>query len=159
MINLKWKTGIIPAAIIAGISLNAQAADITITGTVPIVCQISVAGTGNEDIADLTQAQTDLNVATVTENCNDPDGYTVTIDPTNTTDHTGKFVDSVSGDENPFTIKYNDVALSGTTITDTAGTANDVDKSVKISYAANSSLTGSVSNTYAETLTFTITAK
>ena len=94
----------------------------------------------------------------MTENCNDPSGYTVTLAGTNSASYTGLFKDSVSSATEPFTVAYNGTSVSSATVTDVTAPAN-VSKSVQITYAANSGLTGSVGYTYAETLTFAITAK
>lgn len=141
-------------------SLAATTGSVTITGTVPFACSIVVQAEAGANISNLTTGATDLHVATVTENCNDPDGYTVTMSGTNSGNHTGLFIDSVSSDELAFTTKYNNVSVSSGTITDSNASSNgDVLKNVEISYAADTTLTASVSNTYSETLNFEIAAK
>ena len=137
----------------------ASSGSVTITGKVPINCGITVTPqSGASNIADVSQANTNLLVATVTENCNDPSGYSVSLVGTNSASYTGLFKDSVSAATVPFTVSYNGSSVASATVTNVAAPAN-VTKNVQITYAATPNLTGSVGYTYAETLTFTITAK
>ena len=140
---------------------SATTGTVTVNGQVPAVCAVVVAPeSGASNITDISAGDTDRLIATVTENCNDPDGYTMTVVGTNSTNHTGLFKDSVSNDTQPFTIKYNNVnAPIGGVVTNTSAPAHNVSRSVKISYVANPALTPSAGFTYAETLTFTIAAK
>jgi hypothetical protein len=159
---LSYRLLVVALGVFASLPMAAKAASsssVTITGKVPVSCNISVAAaSGASNIADLSQGNTNLLVATVTENCNDPSGYTVTLAGTNSASYTGLFKDSVSSATEPFTVAYNGTAVSSATVTDVTAPAN-VSKSVQITYAANANLTGSVGYTYAETLTFAITAK
>ena len=148
-------TVILPAAAKA-----ASSGSVTITGKVPVSCNIGVvAASGASNIADISQGGTNLLVATVTENCNDPSGYSVTLAGTNSASYTGLFKDSVSNATQAFTVTYAGSTVSSATVTDVAAPGNNVAKDVRITYAANPNLTGSVGFTYAETLTFSITAK
>jgi hypothetical protein len=142
-------------------AMGATVGQVTITGNVPIACDIVVVDEpGAANITDISTGATNLLVATVTEICNDPDGYTVTMVGTNSGDHTGEFVDTVSGDNLPFTVRYNSIAVPvGGVVTDSSTVAASLDRPVDITYAADDTLTGSVSDTYEETLTFTISAK
>ena len=139
----------------------AQTGTVTITGRVPPVCDITVlALPASFHIADISQGDTHRQIATVTENCNSPNGYTVSVGGTNSTDATGLFVDTVSGDSLPFDIAYDsvDVPANGV-VTDTTAPGINLNKPVDITYAADASLTASAGYTYQETLTFTIAAK
>mgnify|MGYP000551150259 CR=1 FL=1 len=70
------------------------------------------------------------------------------------------FVDTASTDSHPFTIQYNGVSVPpGGIVTDSTAPAFDVQKSVDITYPADETLTGTVADSYEETLTFTMTAK
>ncbi len=150
------------AALLAIIPMSANAASsgsVTITGKVPVACDISVASAaGASNIANLALGDTNRLVATVTENCNDPNGYSVSIAGTNSSSYTGLFKDSVSNATQAFSVSYNGSSVSSATLTDVTAPAN-VAKDVRITYPANANLTGTVGFTYAETLTFTITAK
>ncbi len=139
----------------------APTGQVTITGNVPILCSLDVQQEpGAVSIPDISAGHTNLSVATVTETCNSPDGYTVTVRGVNSGDHTGMFVDSISSDSHPFTVAYDGVAApAGGVVTNSASTAFNLVKTVDITYPADATLTGTVSDTYEETLVFTITAK
>lgn len=150
--------------VMAGWNVAANAAPtgtVTINGQVPAVCDVIVTPqAGAANIADISAGDTNRVVATVNENCNDPDGYTMTVVGTNSSDNTGLFVDAVSGDTHPFTIAYDSVSVPPTGIvTDVNAAGINLDKSVQITYASDGTLTPSAGYTYAETLTFTISAK
>lgn len=139
----------------------ATTGQVTITGNVPIACDLLVQQeTGADNIPDISAGHTNRHVATVTETCNSPDGYTVTLTGSNSGDHTGMFVDIVSTDSHPFTISYNGISVPpGGIVTDSTTLTFGVQKNVDITYPADETLTGTVANTYEETLTFTISAK
>lgn len=139
----------------------AQVGTVTVNGAVPIACDVIVTPeAGASNIADISAGDTDRAIATVNENCNDPDGYTVTVVGTNSGNHTGRFVDSISADGHDFTIKYDGNAVPmGGVVTDSNAPGIGLGKTVEISYAANPNLTATTGFTYAETLTFTIAAK
>lgn len=139
----------------------AQTGQVTITGSVPIVCSLDVQQEpGAFGIPDISAGHTNRRVATVTETCNSPDGYTVTVRGVNSGDHTGMFVDAVSSDSHPFTVAYDGVtAAAGGIVTNSASIAFNRLKTVEITYPANTTLTGTISDTYEETLVFTIAAK
>ena len=150
---------IVTAIALPAVGEAATAGSVTINGKVPVSCNISVAAaSGASNIADISQGNTNLLVATVTENCNDPIGYTVSVAGANSGTYTGLFKDSVSSATQAFTVVYNGTSISSSTLTNVTAPAN-VSKTVQITYPANSGLTGTVGYTYAETLTFTISAK
>jgi len=142
-------------------ALAATTGQVTITGSVPILCSLEVQQeAGAVSIPDISAGHTNRRVATVTETCNSPDGYTVTMRGTNSSDHTGIFADSVSSDSHPFTVAYDGVTVgAGGIVTNSASTAFNLVKPVDITYPANTTLTGTLSDTYEETLVFTIAAK
>ncbi len=139
----------------------ATTGQVTITGNVPIACDLLVQQeAGADNISDISAGHANRHVATVTETCNSPDGYTVTLTGSNSGDHTGMFVDFVSTDSHPFTISYNGISVPpGGVVTDSTVLTFGVQKNVDITYPADETLTGTVANTYEETLTFTISAK
>lgn len=139
----------------------APTGQVTITGNVPISCDLLVQQeTGAASIPDISAGHANRHVATVIETCNSPDGYIVTVIGANSGDHNGMFVDGVSTDSHPFTIHYNGIAISpGGVVTDSIAPAYGVQKNVDISYPADQTLTGAVADSYEETLTFTMTAK
>jgi len=142
-------------------AMAATTGQVKITGNVPIACDLEIRQEpGASNITDLSAGHPNLHVATATETCNDPDGYTVTMLGGNSGSHEGKFKDTVSGDEHPFTVTYNSVSVSpGGVVTDSGTVAVNLQKPVHITYPAEPSLTGTVADTYEETLTFTISAK
>lgn len=139
----------------------ATTGQVTITGNVPILCSLEVQQEANAvSIPDISAGHTNRRIATVIETCNSPDGYTVTMRGVNSSDHTGIFADSVSSDSHPFTVAYDGVTVGpGGIVTNSASTAFNLIKPVDITYPANTTLTGSISDTYEETLVFTIAAK
>lgn len=139
----------------------ATTGQVTITGNVPIACDLLVQQEpGADNIPDISAGHVNRHVATVTETCNSPDGYTVTVTGSNSGDHTGMFVDVVSADSHPFTISYNGTSVPpGGIVTDSTVPVFGVQKNVDITYPADETLSGTVANTYEETLTFTISAK
>lgn len=138
--------------------LAEESGSITLTAAVPVNCSISVTE-NTTNIENLSLGQTNLQIGSITENCNDPDGYSVTIEGSNSSSHTGKFIDTISGAQQSFTLAYNNQTVSSSIITNSNGASSPDPKAVTISFPPNPNLTGSVSNTYTETLTFTITAK
>ena len=143
----------------------AQAAttgDVLVTGSVPIACDLEVTReTGAIDIPDISAGDTDRHIGTVTETCNSPNGYTVSLVTANfVSDPQGKFVDTVSTHWHPFDIKYDGVLVDASGIvTDSSTVAVGLQKPVEITYTPNPDLAGTVTPTYQETLTFTISAK
>lgn len=142
-------------------ALAATTGQVTITGNVPILCTLDVQQeAGADNISDISAGHANRHVATVTETCNSPDGYTVTLTGSNAGDHNGMFVDIVSTDSHPFTIRYNGVSVPpGGLVTDSTAPTTGVQKNVDITYPADETLTGTVASTYEETLTFAISAK
>lgn len=159
------KSASLVAVIFIACNLHAACAaltgTVTITGQVPIACNIVVTpAPGASNIADISAGATNKSVATVVENCNSPNGYSVSVAGTHSGDHTGLFVDSVSNDSQPFTISYDGNSVpSGGVVTDVTAPGINLSRPVTISYAANAALTSSVGFTYNETLTFTIASK
>jgi hypothetical protein len=160
-------TGAIAALLTAGGYLPfpraaaAPTGQVTITGNVPIVCELEVRQeSGADSIPDISAGHTNRHVATVIETCNSPDGYTVTVAGANSGDHTGMFADFVSGDSHPFTVSYDGTgAPPSGVVTDSTLTIFGVSKNVDITYPTDETLTGTVADTYEETLTFTMSAK
>ena len=146
----------LPYQLIAG-----STGTVRVTGNVPILCELSVQQEPDAvNISDISAGHNNRHIATVTENCNSPSGYTVTLSAANTGNHTGQFVDTISQDKHPFTIAYNGISVApGGVVTDASTMAFDVQKKVDITYPADSTLTGTITPSYEETLTFTISAK
>ena len=142
----------------------AKEGTLTVNGKVPEACEIVVQESGNgKNILDLSKGARDLNVGTVSEKCNDPSGYTVTIqfkNGENGEGASGLFKDSVSRATIPFTVAYHGKKVNDSTITDSNVPAIDfIDKDVLISYDADTTLPSSEEFTYVETMRFAISAK
>ena len=149
------------ACLICPPATAATTGQVTITWNVPIVCSLDVRQeAGAVSISDISAGHTNRRIATVTETCHSPDGYTVTLRCVNSGDHTGMFIDSVSSDSHPFIVVYDGASVGpGGVVTNSASTAFNLVKTVDITYPANTTLTGTISDTYEETLVFTIAAK
>lgn len=137
---------------------------LTVTGKVPESCELVVLESGNgKRILDLSKGAKDLNIGTVSEKCNDPNGYTVTIqfkNGKNGKDAAGLFRDSVSRATVPFTIAYNGKKVTDATVTDSNVRAVDfIKKDVRITYQPDATLPSSEEFTYFESMRFTIAAK
>lgn len=164
------------AAIVSGslllVAESASAASegtITVSGTIDPVNNITVTATTGYNALNLAASQTDLNVATVVEENNDMDGYTVTLASANAVaagSGQARFKGALTGngDVVNYSIKYNAVAVTlgattgKATVTDTtAPSAQGGDsKALAISYTGNTWLKA---DTYSDTLTLTIAAK
>lgn len=146
--------------LLASPAFAAKTGEVKITGSVPVSCDITVQQeSGAVGIPDISIGATNRAVAIVTESCNSQSGYRVSLTTTNGKSYTGLFVDTASGDKQPFTINYGGTTVTQSVVTDSAATASGLQKPVTISYAANPKLTGTTSATYTETLTFTISAR
>jgi hypothetical protein len=156
-----YVTGFLLAVLGSGPLAAAPTGTVTINGRVPAVCDVVVTPeAGSQNIPDISLGDTDRIVATVNENCNNVGGYTMTLVGTNSGDHTGLFIDSVSSDTHPFTVTYDSIAApAGGVVTNVNAPGINLDKTVRISYPADANLTPSAGFTYAETLIFTIAAK
>lgn len=107
---------------------------------------------------DLAASQTDLVVASVNEKSNSKTGYKVTI----TSANLSKLKRTDGPELFAYTMKYDGSAVSlttaaGTTITDSAANAVNLNKSVSISYTGVAEEL-MVEGTYNDTVTFTIAA-
>jgi hypothetical protein len=155
------------ALLLTGVSLFASpvfaapSGQVTITGNVPVACDLLVQQeAGASSIPDISAGHSNRHIATVTETCNSPDGYTVTVTGANSADHTGMFVDNISTDSHPFPVNYGGISVPpGGLVTDSSIPVFGAQKNVDITYPADETLTGTVADTYEETLIFTISAK
>jgi hypothetical protein len=142
---------------------------IPLSGTVGTVCSITVNQQAGATTLTLTASQTNLLIATATENCNDHNGYFVTVMSRNAGTPAGQgkafLGGAVSGnpDKVPYTISY-----AGTTLTlDATGAARGKDTTFKTTgqgVTSNVTITYTgVSNlgadTYSDTITLTIGGK
>lgn len=141
-------------------ALAADTGDLDLTGSVATVCDVVVTPVaGVADDLPLSGAQSGLVVGSVTETCNDPNGYSLSADSLNDSElvAVGSSTDTV-----PFAVTYGGagVNLNGAavTIVNTTGPTGPggVTNDVAISYADPGFIQA---DTYTDTITFTITAK
>lgn len=147
----------------------ADSGNITIQGTVAPVNAIVVTPVAGYNSLALGAGATDQQVATVNEQNNDPDGYTVTLVSANASTNTVAFLkgaDSENSQVVNYTMKYG-TASSEAAVTLVAGSAvvtstsaasieAGAEKSLLVSFAGAS---WKNADTYADTLTLTIAAK
>jgi hypothetical protein len=163
------------AIVTAGVVLSgapAFAADngnIVIQGTVAPVNEIVVTPVSGYNTLDLTAGGTDVQVATVNEKNNDPDGYTVTLVSANAAETAQAFLAGADGDNAQvvnYSMKYG-VAEAEAAVTLVAGSAvvtstsaasieAGAAKSLLITFAGSS---WKNADTYSDTITLTIAAK
>ena len=153
------------AFLLLGVSTPAFAAstgDLDLSGTVAAACDVTVTPVaGVADNLPLSSAQTDLNVGSVNETCNDADGYTVTAQSANSS--VLQPLGPTSTDSVPYTFSYGGVLVDLTT----GGAMTVTDASAPTGSGGTSSLVDiSYTNpgfieadTYTDTITFTIAAK
>jgi hypothetical protein len=141
---------------------------LTLSGTVSGMLEIAVTPAAAASALDLTVDVTDLAVATVNERSNRKAGYTVVVSSANALAAAANQAFLQSADPlNPDTLDYT-LTYDGAAVALVAGSAqvSDVwaktpasgtDKELCISYSGSSSFLNA--DAYADTLTFTITAK
>jgi spore coat protein U-like protein len=142
-------------------AFSAQTGSITISGTVAPDCQITVAPAPGYNKLDLVTSQSNLKVATVTEQCNARLGYTVKLNTANGT--TGGLFTGSSGNGETLGYGVSYGGLPATFVAKEAVVTNalartastGVVKDLAVSYAG----TPLAADTYADTLTVTISAK
>jgi len=133
---------------------------ISITGTIPLSCNISVNSQAIAGSLDLTVSQTNLTVASVTESCNNKTGYKVTVATQNGA--TGGLLKGVSGNNDTvaYGVTYNGVSQTFSTGTATAtntsvkSLAGGITKSLGITYTGAPAINA---GTYTDVLTLTMT--
>jgi hypothetical protein len=145
----------------ASYAAAATNASIVVSGTVPDLTSITVSTASDIQNLDLSADISGKSIATVTERSNRRTGYTVTLQSANGGALVG--VDPLNADTVPYTLTY-----GGSPVTFSSGTATVTDASSKTTGTGTSknlaiSVAGATlfpnSDTYSDTLTFTIAAK
>jgi len=151
-----------------GVAIGAFAAtsgNLTLTGTVAQNLSITVTPAAVASALDLTTAQNNLAVATITEVSNSHLGYTVTVSSANAVSASSSTPDFTSA-TSPDTLAYS-LTYGGTPVAFTSGIATVTTATAKtpaggVSNTLGLTYDGSTANlsagTYSDTLTFTITA-
>lgn len=135
---------------------------IPLSGTVAAICTVADSASGaTTTFGDMTTGQTATLIGTVTETCNDRDGYKVTLTTTNFAGGSPNFKGSSTSALVPYSLTYNGNALtyfSGTATVTSSGTgtgSNGVSKQLKISFAGGF-LTA---DSYSDTITITMASQ
>jgi spore coat protein U-like protein len=166
MNKMKWILAVVAMAAVALPGFSATTGTLLLQGTVPGILEISVAALPAASALDLTANQANLPVANVTERSNRKAGYTVTLQSVNSGAGNAFFfksADLLNLDTLAYTLSYDGAPVSlvaGTAlITDALAKtpAAGVVKGLAISYSGAASYLNE--DAYADTLTFTITAK
>ncbi len=155
------RAGLVALLVAAGAAAGfaGPSATLNLQGRVAAKLDISVTAETVASGLNLEASQTNLLVATVTEKCNRPGGYTVSVQSANLGSLKGM---EGNTDTVAYTMTYGGAAISltagGATVTPdgTKTGPSGISKEVRISYTGNDFLT---EDTYTDTLTFTIAAE
>jgi spore coat protein U-like protein len=154
--------GLLIASLLLVVSTPAFAAstgNLDLSGTVAAACDVTVSPVPIASNLPLSSTQVDLLVGSVSETCNDANGYTLTAQSSNSSAllPAGGGTDSV-----PYTFRYDGTirSLTGgaaevTNVSAPTGAAG-VSKSIQLSYANPGFI---AADTYTDTIVFTIAAK
>jgi hypothetical protein len=167
--------GCVASVIISVLALSAAsvfAADngnIILSGTVAAVSELTISPVAGYNALNLTTGGADVQVATVNEKNNDPDGYTVTLQSLNAGATTQGFLKGSDTENSQFfnyTMKYGTAAaeaavtlVAGSAIVSTTSAPSieaGAEKSLLISFTGSS---WKNADSYSDTITLTIAAK
>ncbi len=156
-IKMLKKITVVLSAVLGLVSLNAFAAagasqEIALSTTVDSVCTIE--SNSSSFSPNLVAGEASTTIATITEVCNDMDGYTVTFSSANS----GVLQNSdVAAQQKGYEISYNDISEQelnvDRTTTYSAGTESNV-VALKMTLAANTGVLAS--GTWSDTITATV---
>lgn len=135
----------------------ATSGELLLRGNVPSVLSIVVTPETTATALPLDTTQGELKVATVTESCNSPDGYTVSIVSQN---GSNLIHENNSNSYIAYTLKYGSTQMDLTSSGDSYVASNYLgtyERDVHISYTGTP-LGSLFEGNYSDTLTFTITA-
>ena len=148
----------------AGVASAQSSGTLTIQGTVAAVANITVSPQTGYNTLNIAGGVANQNVANITEQSNDKNGYTVAMTSLNAgvsgsslfLKDTGTGTDTV-----PYSLTYNGVAVSFSSgsATLTSASAKTVQAGVVKALAVTIASSWVNADTYADTLTFTITGK
>lgn len=128
--------------------MTAAAATIDISGTVAAQCSVSVTDLGAS--LDLVNGETSKNVASISETCNDPDGFTVSFSSSDAK------LNGPTGYDVDYTINYDTLAaqsLATAQSVSRSAPAWDSSNNLQINLAGNAQL---AAGTYTDTITISI---
>jgi hypothetical protein len=134
---------------------NTTTGTVNLAGSVALVCSLSVNSSGATTVfPNISQGTTNTSLGTITETCNDANGYKVTL----TTANNEQFKGSTSNTLIPYGLTYNGSAVSfssgSATITPSGSrtTPAGVSKSLNITFPAGFY----TADSYSDTLTITM---
>jgi hypothetical protein len=138
---------------------NNNTVTITVNSTVAQDCAVTLdAGGTNEtyNFPDLTAGANNVQVGTVTEKCNNSSGYKVTLTSANKSNLLG----SSTGSKIAYTLTYGGAAVNRTSGSATVTNASAKTPTAGVINAVLNTFAGGflVADTYADTLTFTMSA-
>ncbi len=152
------------AAALVFAATPAKADALPLQGIVAVACTISTADAGAGTL-DLSSSQTDVTIANVTEDCNDVDGYTVTVATTNGAALTtgllvSQNVNGANATDLTYSVTYDGSAVTLTSGSGTAATRVGFTAEQTVPLAITYTIPGGglPADTYTDTLTLTITA-
>jgi len=146
-------------------AFSATTGNLIISGTVPEILEITVIAAAGSTTLDLTQSVTDLHIGDVVERSNVIAGYTVSISSTNAATGTPHFKGSspTNSDTLNYTLNYDGAAISFSGGSALISDVNSKTATLGSSKALNITYDGTAdflnSDTYSDTLTFTIASK
>jgi hypothetical protein len=158
---------LICGAALAASGSIAQAANnnnvtIPLSGTVATTCTVANNATGaTTTFTDMTTGASGVLIGTVTETCNDKNGYKVTLTESNFSASSPSFKGSSTNTLIPYSLSYNGTAVnfpsSTATITPsgTQTSATGVAKALNITFAASLY----TADTYSDTITITMASQ
>jgi hypothetical protein len=141
---------------------NNNSATIPLSGTVATTCTVANNATGaTTTFTDMTTGASSVLIGTITEICNDKNGYKVTLTESNYSASSPSFKGSSTNTLIPYSLSYNGSAVSFPSSTATltpAGTqtsATGVAKALNITFAASLY----TADTYSDTITITMASQ
>lgn len=143
-----------------GWAASSPSGNVTIQAKVPLDCNILIENKSGILIDDLSEGASDLLVAEVTEVCNDPDGYVVSVESARTGLHKGEFLEPTLNAKHEFDIYYNgSLVVVDKIAREETGVTTGTVSPVTITYLEDRTLPATAAHTYVETLKFTIAPK
>lgn len=137
---------------------NSTTGTVNVNGSVALVCSLTVSSGGaTTTFSDMTQGASNALLGTITEICNDANGYKVTL----ATSNNENFKGATSSTLIPYTLTYNGSAVTlssgATTITPSGSrtTPSGVSKGLNITFAAGFY----TADSYSDTLTLTMVSQ
>jgi len=150
------------AAVLPAAAANNNNVAIPLSGTVATACTVADSATGaTTTFGDMTTGQSGTLVGTITETCNDKNGYKVTLSTANFSSGSPNFKGAGTSTLVPYALTYNGTGLTwsaGTATITPSGTqtgASGVAKQLKITFAGGFL----AADSYSDTITITMASQ